>query len=860
MSTDDSNQPHTTLYRSSPTIQALHAVPQALTLYPRWVPVQGRNPNIGGKDWQHRAGTLQHAASHPDADGVGFYLGENDLGMPSPVTIVDFDGVMCDGHWHSEAEPLITAFYNSGVYLERSLSGIGVHAIVQRTDLPDVNGHALGACKICGRSTYEKSTGKISPIAIEWWGSGNTRQVVITGDKVYKDKNYPTLVPLSTLAEQIMRPMALNRKTSTGRAEITTTPAEVFESEDAADDAALHAMQYCSVKINAAMMSGDFSEWDNDGSRAIYAIALALIGRGKLSAEQCLDVMMFNEHCAEVAERRRAGAGARDWMWQYVVSRAAHQVKMESGVGMFGDAVAVAEAVAVHGNAQRFVFDAETTQDVRDVPVNNVVSIATGEELTVLPTESVARDIDNLVYLSDRAGSFLDTRSLGVMSMGSLTTLSGRNTNDLRVLVQRSIIPSADRCTYDPLLPPRAVGYDRRSHGKVFNTYNGLAVAPYTGADAGTAESVQPWLDWVAHIVPDPIQREEMLNFFAAYVQGIRMNQALVLFGERGGEGKGFLVKPILDMFGSAGGHASVSGLMSDYTEWRHNKQLVYFREGLSAGKFKRSDIAESIKEVIDNTSGWYSSHIKYESRADVPDCLSVIISANNATSLPLDGTDRKFFLVHCTFTDDELFSGDSMEVLKNRRAAAFAKFEQAWIRTNGDQYGLSRLLAFLQARDLTARGFGSEGAVVDTAFMEELREQSLPATWQAVQEAAIWAEANDQVFLLSTETRHDLCNAFYAVIMRDRTAVVPEGVIKGRWGKVCRFSAMQSQTGKRAFPMKQNLPLCTHGVQSIREYMNGRKYPRAWEEDMDSLRRCSDAEAVLKVKELHASFSSLLF
>ena len=71
MSTGDSNQPHTTLYRSSPTIQALHAVPQALTLYPRWVPVQGRNPSIGGKDWQHRAGTLQHAAI-PTLMGWGF--------------------------------------------------------------------------------------------------------------------------------------------------------------------------------------------------------------------------------------------------------------------------------------------------------------------------------------------------------------------------------------------------------------------------------------------------------------------------------------------------------------------------------------------------------------------------------------------------------------------------------------------------------------------------------------------------------------------------------------------------------------------------------------------------------------------
>ena len=864
-----------TICSASSIVDSLELVPSAVRACPRWVPVSGKDPSIGGAGWQRNATTLEEAARHPHATGVGFYLGEDRLGCPSPITIIDFDGVLCPAHAddpeqvahvHSGARPLLDALLGAGVYVEWSASMLGFHAIVQRMDLPDINKHLLGACAECGRTHYDKGDGKLRPAALEAWGSGNTRQVVITGHVVdvggYSAAS--VVLPLPVTAEQILRPIALSRPVSTGKGSGAAPP--VPESEAESDEQVAcwlrSATDQCSVKIMQAVYHGDLSPWDDDRSAAAFAVALALTGRGGLSAVQCLDVMESIDWVHDAAHSGRTG---RSWLWSYVVWRASEQTRVLTAAELFE-----ATGGAFYTDPAPFDFmgsggsplaleqeqEQELAREITPASTSNVVRIEDGAplDITTPPRAGVARSLDGLVYISEKGGYYVDTRTLGVMLPASLSTVSGYSATDLRTLVTNQLLPYAELLTYDPLLPPRAVGYHRRTGAKVFNTYNGLAVAPYAGADAGTEASVRPWLEWVERIIPDPIQREELLNFLAAYVQGIKVHQALVLFGEHGGEGKNFLVNAVIRMFGSAGGHVNVGHMMGDFSGWRHQKQLVCFSEGFASKKYSKMEVAETLKQVVDNASGWYASTLKGKDPVEAPDVLNVVICINNTSSLPLDGTDRKFYPIRAAFTAEELCEAPSLQALRNSRKHQFERFEADWYRSETDQYGLSRLLAFLLARDLKAKGFSAAGATASEELLNDMREASTPPAWQAIEAAAQWAEAAPDVFVLTKETRRDLCLAFYAELTGDRGATLTEGLIASRWGKVCRYGALRSRVGSASFPVKQLLPLEGVGVVSIREYMNGaQKYPRSWEDGLDLLGQASSKVGQAHVEKLAA-------
>jgi hypothetical protein len=770
MSSEIVNQPPKTSPLS--IVQALNALPRDVLDSHRWVACSGKNPAIGGGAWYDHASSLHAAAMRAvelGGDGVGLSMGGD-----TPFTVIDFDGVQCEGHTHSVARALLDELATAGAYIEWSQSGAGFHAIVQRHDsLPDGNSRPLGACAVCGRDHYDKR-GKSAPVAVEWWSGSANRFVHITGKTV--TTNHGVVPPMPLRVEQMLRPLALGRATSTGAKIKSPTPPSEARDELEILDWRYAALRVCSAKIFEALNHGDFSPWQDDGSNAVFAIAQALMGRGGLSPVQCLDVLCECEFTHEVGERRRGSSGARDWLWLYCVEPATVAVRTESANELFTADVAPVTPVWVEP-----VFDFRGTPDVAppiftDPPRRTVAAVqdlfnsggdvvdfvtGTGAELLRPTQASREREAErDFIYIKDE-DKYMHTRTLSRRTSRSLyMSLNLPNPSAaLRDLKAVGIIKTVSRVGYDISAPPLDVYIDSNTGEDVFNMYRGWRVLPYSGEGAGTDESVRPWLDLVDIMIPDIEQRNYVLDFLAFVLQNphAKMQQALVLYGEHGGEGKSFtagiLERILVD--GEAKPVSSNEFMHPDFNSWHKACRVAIFSEGLRATRnASRDEIAEKLKSVVDcSPSGVYTLIEKNAKPVLERDLCSYIICTNHIENIPFDGTDRKLFTAVCSL---DYTVGSSVPQLKEHNNRVYEEFISGWL-TNPTQQGIAKITAYLLQRDITL--MQATGKVMNAELHEELAGESMGVMAAAATNAVRWAEGNPNVFVLNADQMMRLIN-----------------------------------------------------------------------------------------------------
>ena len=174
--------------------------------------------------------------------------------------------------------------------------------------------------------------------------------------------------------------------------------------------------------------------------------------------------------------------------------------------------------------------------------------------------------------------------------------------------------------------------------GRVFlNTWQGFAIEPSPG-------SVQPWLDLLAHVIPEPDYREALLWWIAFTIQrpDEKCNWQPVLLGISGA-GKDALFQPVATILGSAYKSISNKDIKGDYDDGLYQTKLLHISEarGLSGNAiefYKRITATESSNMQILN--------IKSKAKIMQRNLCNVLVITNNADAMKFDREERRAFVL----------------------------------------------------------------------------------------------------------------------------------------------------------------------------------------------------------------------
>ena len=216
--------------------------------------------------------------------------------------------------------------------------------------------------------------------------------------------------------------------------------------------------------------------------------------------------------------------------------------------------------------------------------------------------------------------------------------------------------------------------HDRK---QIVNTWRGFQLTPTSG-------DVQPWLDLLEHLIPDPDERKHVLQRLAFDIQhpDVKCNWHLVMIGIHGA-GKDSLLTPIAEIFGPSYSVVGNDEIKSQYDDGFAKRKIIQVSEvrdlaGSALEKIKRRTASEGAKMVTLN--------IKSEKQIEHPNLWSFVFLTNHKNAMRVVVTERRFFV---TYSSTPL---DSNEDLKDRY--------WEWMR-NGGPANLFRYLL-----DLDISGF----------------------------------------------------------------------------------------------------------------------------------------------------------
>jgi len=237
---------------------------------------------------------------------------------------------------------------------------------------------------------------------------------------------------------------------------------------------------------------------------------------------------------------------------------------------------------------------------------------------------------------------------------------------------------------------------------ELLNLFRGSTLAATPGGDAS------PWLDLLAHVVPDDPVREHILNFLAELVQhpGVKINHSILIGGNQG-IGKDSVLKPIVDAIGSHNvGLVTPLELDSAFNDWLANRSLLIVQE-LAA--FTNRGLANRLKPLLAEPPHVLRINRKFMPAFDVPNVVNVIAMTNSKRPLAIDEDDRRFFF----------YWSDA----KPLDATCYRQYHD-WVATNA-----GAVLAYLLRRDIST--FDPKARPPMTKAKRDLIADSLPLVRQ---------------------------------------------------------------------------------------------------------------------------------
>jgi hypothetical protein len=176
------------------------------------------------------------------------------------------------------------------------------------------------------------------------------------------------------------------------------------------------------------------------------------------------------------------------------------------------------------------------------------------------------------------------------------------------------------------------------------------------GADEGAVEA---FMGFLAHLIPDPRERDWFIMWLGAKVQKPWLpNCGVLMVAERQGAGRGTLFDMLSGVFGPR--HVKPvtavqligGGSQSQYTDWLEAALLVTCDEVLAgddaggAMTWKRREVYERLKALVDPRARLTSIVRKGLPNYQAEVFASYLLATNNVNALPLSVDDRRFAVV----------------------------------------------------------------------------------------------------------------------------------------------------------------------------------------------------------------------
>jgi hypothetical protein len=265
---------------------------------------------------------------------------------------------------------------------------------------------------------------------------------------------------------------------------------------------------------------------------------------------------------------------------------------------------------------------------------------------------------------------------------------------------------------------------------KVLNYWKPGPVQPRRDFDP---EVVQPWLDHLHWMFPDPADAQAVLDFltFVVSFRGTKANFALLLVAEVQGTGRDTLLAPVLNILGQDNcSQPNAQMLEKEFNSYLQSELMVCSE--LDAGDRSKVKIYNQLKEVITTPPEHYLMERKGLDAIKVKKTANLIINSNDPRALILDDKDRRFDVRKSPRTREEVLEYTASGVFR-RLHKQYEKIE------NGekvmDQEYHAHLYGFLLQNPIST-GFDPKGRAQDSRAKKEMIEDSASRVDQCIKEA----------------------------------------------------------------------------------------------------------------------------
>jgi hypothetical protein len=159
----------------------------------------------------------------------------------------------------------------------------------------------------------------------------------------------------------------------------------------------------------------------------------------------------------------------------------------------------------------------------------------------------------------------------------------------------------------------------------------------------------KPWLDFMEYLIPNPVERNEMLRWCATLIARpeIKMEYGVLMASEHQGIGKTTLGASILAPlvgFDNVGYPSEGDIVNSNFNDWIANKRLVIVNEIYSGHSWKAYN---KLKSYITDKSIYVN--VKYQKGYTVENWAHMFACSNSLRALRMEGDDRRWFYPEVT-------------------------------------------------------------------------------------------------------------------------------------------------------------------------------------------------------------------
>lgn len=158
-------------------------------------------------------------------------------------------------------------------------------------------------------------------------------------------------------------------------------------------------------------------------------------------------------------------------------------------------------------------------------------------------------------------------------------------------------------------------------------------------------QEIGPWLHHVALIVPDPVQRQHMLDWMASVAQrqAEKPNHGLVIGGKHG-IGKSMMVEPLKVALGRHNVQEIMANQLDDkFSGWLVGAKLFVVEEMMN---FDKREMMQRLKNYLAAPPHTLPVNPKYGKPITIPNLVTGIFFTNHEDAVAIEPGERRFFVI----------------------------------------------------------------------------------------------------------------------------------------------------------------------------------------------------------------------